>query len=37
MFKEIPGKVNTVLKRFPPELRCFGFEVSDLDVAYKKS
>lgn len=37
MFKEMPGRVNTVLKRFPPELRCFGFEVSDMDMAYKKS
>jgi hypothetical protein len=25
MFKEIPGKVNTVLSKFPPELQCFGF------------
>ena len=37
MFKEIPGKMNTLLKKFPPELECYGFRVSDLDIAYKKS
>jgi len=37
MFKEMPGRVNTVLKRFPPELKCFGFQVSDMDMSYKKS
>ena len=37
MFKEVPGRVNTLLKRFPPELECYGFKVSDLDIHYKKS
>merc|ERR1719263_2175001 len=37
MFKEIPGKINTLIKKFPPELECYGFKVSDLDIAYKKS
>jgi len=37
IFKEIPIKVSTILKRLPAELQCFGFKVSDLDVAFKKS
>ena len=37
MFKEIPGKVNTILSKFPPELQCFGFQVTDIDLSYKKS
>lgn len=37
MFKEFPGRIRTLLKKFPPELKCFGFEVTDLDISYKKS
>lgn len=37
LFKEIPIKVNTLLKRLPKELQCFGFKISDLDISFKKS
>ena len=38
MFKEIPGRVATLLDRMNfPELQCFGFNVSDLDMSFKKS
>ena len=38
MFKEMPGKVNTLVNRMNfPELQCFGFNISDLDMSFKKS
>jgi len=37
MFKEIPFKVNSAIKRAPKELQCLGFEITDIDIAYKKS
>ncbi len=37
MFKEIPGRINTILKLMPKEFACLGFEVTDLDLAFKKS
>lgn len=37
MFKEMPGRVNTLVKKFPKEFKCFGIEVSDIDISYKKS
>ena len=38
MFKEIPGKVSTLIERLNfPEIQCFGFNIADLDMSYKKS
>ena len=37
MFKEIPGRINTILKLMPKEFACLGFEVTDMDLAFKKS
>jgi hypothetical protein len=37
MLKPMKGKLNTLLKRQPKELKCFGFEISDIDLAFKKS
>jgi len=37
MFKEIPGRINTILKLMPKEFACLGFKVTDLDLAFKKS
>ena len=37
MFKEIPGRMNTILKLMPQEFACLGFKVTDLDLAFKKS
>jgi hypothetical protein len=37
MFKEIPGRMNTILKLMPKEFACLGFKVTDLDLAFKKS
>jgi hypothetical protein len=37
MFKEIPGRVNTVLERNPKEFACLGFKISDYDISFKKS
>ena len=33
----MPLKVNTMLKRIPLELGCYGLNVMDLDIHYKKS
>jgi len=37
MFYEMPGRLSTLLKRLPPQMACFGFGVSDLDISFKKS
>ena len=37
VFKEIPIKASTLLRRLPKEIQCFGFKISDLDVSFKKS
>ena len=37
MFKEIPGRVNTLIERSPKELACLGFKISDYDISFKKS
>lgn len=37
MFKEIPLNVGDITAMNPAELQCFGFNVADLDIAYKKS
>jgi hypothetical protein len=37
MFKEIPGRLNTILERNPKELQCLGFNISDYDISFKKS
>jgi hypothetical protein len=37
MFKDIPMKISTLIKRMPPELKCFGFKITDFDISFKKS
>jgi len=37
MFKPVPGRIRTLLKLMPKEIKCFGFKISDLDIAFKKS
>jgi|APSaa5957512535_1039671.scaffolds.fasta_scaffold46924_2 hypothetical protein len=37
MFKEIPGRLNTIINLMPKELACLGFKVTDFDIAFKKS
>jgi hypothetical protein len=37
MFKNMPGKLNTLLKRIPKQTHCFGFNFTDIDLSYKKS
>lgn len=36
-FKEFPMSVGDIIKKNPTELQCFGFNVSDLDISFKKS
>lgn len=37
MFKEVPLPIGDILKKNPPELQCFGFNIADLDVSFRKS
>ena len=37
MFKEINYDVNGLIKKGPKEFKCFGFEISDYDLSFKKS
>lgn len=36
-FKTMPGHINTLLTRIPQEVKCFGFSITDFDIAFKKS
>ena len=36
-FKEFPISVGDIIKKNPAELQCFGFNVADLDISFKKS
>ena len=36
-FKEQEFSLGDILKKNPKELQCFGFNVSDLDLSFKKS
>lgn len=37
MFKEIPIPVGDIVQKNPPELQCFGFNVADIGLDFKKS
>jgi len=37
MFKEMPIPIGDILKKNPPELQCFGFNVADIGIDFKKS
>ena len=37
MFKEVPVPIGDILRKNPPELQCFGFNIADLDVSFRKS
>lgn len=37
MFREIPIPVGDIMAKNPAELQCFGFNIADLDISYKKS
>ena len=36
-FKEFPFHLSDLLKKNPKELQCLGFNIADLDIAFKKS
>jgi|TARA_B110000285_G_scaffold171381_1_gene191860 hypothetical protein len=36
-FKPFPLPVGDIIRKNPKELQCFGFNVSDLDISFKKS
>ena len=35
-FKEIPFTIGDIMRKNPKELKCLGFNVSDLDVSFAK-
>ena len=37
MFKEVPIPVGDIVKKNPPELQCFGFNIGDIGLDFKKS
>jgi len=37
MFKEFPIKTGDIASKNPAELQCFGFNIADFDISYKKS
>jgi hypothetical protein len=37
MFKEVPIPIGDIVKKNPPELQCFGFNIGDIGLDYKKS
>lgn len=37
MFREVPIPVGDIMAKNPAELQCFGFNIADLDISYKKS
>lgn len=37
MFKEVPIPVGDIVKKNPPELQCFGFNINDIGLDFKKS
>jgi hypothetical protein len=36
-FKEQEFAIGDIIRRNPKELQCFGFNISDVDISYKKS
>lgn len=37
MFKEVPIPVGDIVKKNPAELQCFGFNIDDIAIEFKKS
>lgn len=37
MFKEVPIPVGDIVKKNPPEMQCFGFNIADIGLDFKKS
>ena len=37
MFKNIPLNLEKGLAKLPPQIQCFGFKITDMDITFAKS
>lgn len=37
MFKEVPIPVGDIVRKNPPEMQCFGFNIADIGLDFRKS
>ena len=36
-FKEMPISIGDIVAKNPQELQCFGFNINDFDLSFRKS